>query len=73
MSPDNLRRHFNRMIKESNLPKIRFHDLRHSHATIMLQLGEHPKVVGDRLGHSRSSITLNTYSHVTPNLQKRAA
>lgn len=73
MSPDNLRRHFNRMIKESNLPKIRFHDLRHSHATIMLQLGEHPKVVGDRLGHSRSSITLDTYSHVTPNLQKRAA
>lgn len=71
--PSNFRRHFIRMIKESGVPKIRFHDMRHTHATIMLQLGEHPKVVSERLGHSRTSVTLDTYSHVIPNIQADAA
>ncbi|MGO4887994.1 tyrosine-type recombinase/integrase [Anaerobacillus sp. MEB173] len=69
----NLIRHFKRMIKESGVPDIRFHDLRHSHATIMLQLGEHPKVVSERLGHSKITVTLDLYSHVIPNMQKDAA
>ncbi|AUS09971.1 site-specific integrase [Laceyella sacchari] len=71
--PSNFRRHYKRMIREADVPKIRFHDLRHTHATIMLQLGEHPKVVSERLGHSRTSVTLDVYSHVIPNIQGGAA
>ncbi len=55
------------------LPRIRFHDLRHSHATLLLQQGEHPKVVSERLGHAGVGITLDTYSHVLPGMQERAA
>lgn len=51
------------------LKGIRLHDLRHAHATLMLQQGVHPKVVSERLGHSSISITLDTYSHVLPGLQ----
>lgn len=61
------------MIKKAEVPKIRFHDLRHSHATIMLQLGEHPKVVSERLGHSSTHVTMETYSHVLPSIQASAA
>lgn len=73
MSPRNLNRHYSRMIKLTGVPKVRFHDLRHSHATIMLQLGEHPKVVSERLGHSGTNITMETYSHVLPSIQTNAA
>lgn len=55
------------------LPDIRFHDLRHGHATMMLAMGEHPKVVQERLGHSQISLTLDTYSHVLPTVHKQAA
>lgn len=58
---------------EVNIPLIRFHDLRHTHATIMLQLGEHPKIVSERLGHANIGITMDLYSHVLPNMQKEAA
>ena len=50
-----------------------FHALRHSHATALLQANEHPKVVADRLGHSSVMVTLDTYSHVVPGMQARAA
>ncbi|MCT8978269.1 site-specific integrase [Clostridium sp. CX1] len=59
-------------VKKLKFPKIRFHDLRHTHATIMLSKGVHAKVVSERLGHSNISITLDTYSHVLPNMQKEA-
>lgn len=63
-------------IPEESLPKglrrLRFHDLRHSHATLMLQQGEHPKVVSERLGHAGVGITLDTYSHVLPGMQEQA-
>jgi len=49
------------------------HDLRHTHATLMLKAGVHPKVVSERLGHANISITLDTYSHVLPGLQEAAA
>ena len=52
---------------------MRFHDLRHSAATLMLGQGTHPKIVSERLGHSRISITLDLYSHVTPTMQRQAA
>ncbi|WP_304459258.1 tyrosine-type recombinase/integrase [Alicyclobacillus sendaiensis] len=64
---------FKRIIKRLGLPRIRLHDLRHAHATILLKLGVHPKVVQERLGHSNISTTLNTYSHVLPGLQEAAA
>lgn len=52
VNPSNLRRSFNRQIKKANLKKIRFHDLRHSHATMLLQLNINPKVISQRLGYS---------------------
>lgn len=73
MDPRLLFGHFKKCAKAVGLPDIRFHDLRHTHATIMLQLGEHPKVVSERLGHSNINITLNTYSHVLPTMQEDAA
>lgn len=52
---------------------MRFHDLRHTHASLMLAQGVHPKVVQERLGHATIGITLDTYSHVVPGLQEAAA
>ena len=52
---------------------IRFHDLRHTSATLLLAAGVHPKVVQERLGHSQIGITLDTYSHVVPTMQLEAA
>ena len=71
--PNNLLREFNSIIKSASLPKITLHDLRHLHATLMLKNGENPKVVSERLGHSRIGITLDTYSHVLPDIQVSAA
>ncbi|OIJ19006.1 hypothetical protein BKP45_14895 [Anaerobacillus alkalidiazotrophicus] len=68
-----LGRAYKKVLKNADLPKSRFHDLRHSHATILLQKNVHPKVVSERLGHSKISITLDTYSHVLPSLQDGAA
>ena len=56
----------------TKLPRIRFHDLRHSHATVMLKSNIHPKIVGERLGHSRVALTMDT-SHVIPGMQEGAA
>ncbi|WII37982.1 tyrosine-type recombinase/integrase [Paenibacillus thiaminolyticus] len=56
--------------KYSDFPKIRFHDLRHTHVTLLLKDGIHPKIVQERLGHSSINVTLDTYSHVLPNLQE---
>ncbi|HXL04942.1 MAG TPA: tyrosine-type recombinase/integrase [Bacillota bacterium] len=55
------------------MPKIRFHDLRHTCATVLLAQGVHPKVVQEQLGHSQISLTLDTYSHILPTLQQEAA
>ncbi|WP_412674547.1 tyrosine-type recombinase/integrase [Aneurinibacillus thermoaerophilus] len=59
--------------QDVELPVIRFHDLRHTHATILLQLSENPKVVSERLGHVNITITLDTYSHILPDMQKNLA
>jgi integrase len=56
----------------AGLPKLRFHDLRHSHATQLLRLGIHPKIVSERLGHATTGITLDLYSHVVPGMQEDA-
>jgi integrase len=65
--------HFKRLIRQSGLPDLRFHDLRHTSATLLLAQGVHPKIVQERLGHADISMTLNRYSHVTPDMQRAAA
>jgi integrase len=70
---DNLTRYFSRMVKKLDVPYVRFHDLRHCHATILMQQGVHPKIVSERLGHNSTKLTMDTYSHVLPNMQKEAA
>ncbi len=62
-----------RVAKRAGVPHIRFHDLRHCHATLLLRHGVHPKVVQERLGHSTITMTLDTYSHVVPGMQEKAA
>jgi len=68
-----VRRSFLPLLKRAGLPRIRFHDLRHTAATLLLLQGVHPKVVQERLGHSQISITLDTYSHVLPSMGREAA
>ncbi len=63
---------FKKTLKLADLPDIRFHDLRHTAATLMLQQGTHPKIVQEHLGHSDISLTLNTYSNVLPSMQAEA-
>jgi integrase len=62
-----------RTIKKTRLTRLRFHDLRHAHATHMPSNGVHPKVASERLGHSKVGITLDLYSHVIPGMQEDAA
>lgn len=59
-------------VQVAGLRACRFHDLRHAHATLLLQEGVHPKVVSERLGHCSVTITLDTYRHVLPGLQAQA-
>lgn len=62
-----------KLVKRTGLKAIRLHDARHTHASILLKQGVHPKIVQERLGHSSIQITLDTYSHVAPGLQMAAA
>lgn len=69
-----VRRHFKPTLKRAGLPEtLRLYDLRHSCATLLLSENENPKVVSERLGHSRINITLDTYSHVLPSMQQAAS
>ncbi len=68
-----VKRSFRPLLARAGLPYIRFHDLRHSAATLLLSLGEHPKVVQERLGHSTIGVTMDIYSHVLPDMQRNAA
>ncbi len=71
--PDTLSSGWYSFLKRSGLPHVRFHDLRHGHATLLLLSRVHPKVVSERLGHASVGITLDTYSHVLPSMQSEAA
>lgn len=73
VDPPALSRRFAKLLTSASLPHVRFHDLRHTHASLMLQRGVHPKIVSERLGHATVGITLDTYSHVLPGLQAEAA
>lgn len=72
LSPKILFESFERLLKRAGLPHIRFHDLRHSAATILLSMGVNPKVIQEILGHSNISMTLGTYLHVLPSMQEEA-
>ncbi len=69
----NVTHRFHRLLKNAGLPPMRFHDLRHACASLLLVQGVHPRVVMETLGHSQISLTMNTYSHVLPALQREAA
>jgi integrase len=74
LQPQSLTHQFTRLISRvKDLPRVRFHDLRHSHATQLLLAGVHPKVAQERLGHATITTTLDLYSHVTETMQKDAA
>lgn len=73
MEGTNLYHRYKLILQKCGLPNIRFHDLRHTAATLMLQQGTNPKIVQERLGHSDISLTLNTYSHVLPDMQEEVA
>ena len=69
-----LHKHFKPLFEKAKLPtSIRFYDLRHSCATLLLAANEHPKVVSERLGHASVTLTLDTYSHVLPSMQQSAS
>jgi len=71
--PDTVTYVWIKLVRRAGLKPIRLHDARHSHASLMLKQGVHPKIVQERLGHSSIQITLDTYSHVAPGLQQAAA
>ena len=73
MHPDDISRLFPTVLKAAKLPKVRFHDLRHSCATLLLSLGVHAKLVQETLGHSSYQLTMDTYSHMIPALRNEAA
>jgi integrase len=64
---------FKPLLEKAGLPKQRFHDLRHTCATLLLSKNVNPKIVSEMLGHATIAITLDTYSHVLPNMQDSAA
>lgn len=67
------RRDFKRVLAKADLQGVRLHDLRHTHATLLLKSGANPKVVSDRLAHASAAFTMDVYSHVLPGLQREAA
>lgn len=71
--PNTISHAWEKAVKRTGLKRIRLHDARHSHASLMLKQGIHPKIVQERLGHSSIQVTLDTYSHVAPGLQDAAA
>ena len=73
LTASNICRDFRQLLTDSGLPKIRFHDLRHTAASLMLNHGIPVLIVSKRLGHSKPSITLDVYGHLIPSKQEEAA
>jgi integrase len=73
LTPDQVRRTLLRALRAAGLPQLRPHDLRHTHASVLLRLRTPMKVVQERLGHSSFAVTADIYSHVAPDLQGQAA
>ena len=73
LRPDTVTHAWVKLVRRIGLRGIRLHDARHTHASLMLKQGVHPKIVQERLGHASIQVTLDTYSHVVPGLQEAAA
>ncbi|CCF85502.1 Integrase family protein (fragment) [Nitrolancea hollandica Lb] len=73
LEPRNVTRAYKALLTRAGLPDIRFHDLRHSCASLLVAQGLHPRVVMETLGHSQISLTMNTYAHVLAEVQREAA
>ena len=72
MRPDSVTQAFSRIAGKAGLGGVRLHDLRHTHATLLMNLNVHPKVVSERLRHSSTRLTMDTYAHVLPGMQASA-
>lgn len=72
LNASNVRKRFKRILEDNELKKIKFHDLRHTFATRLFEVGEEPKVIQELLGHSNISITLDTYTHVLDKMKVKA-
>jgi integrase-like protein len=70
--PNSLSPAFAKLVQRAGLPQVRYHDLRHSHASQLLKIGTNPKIVSERLGHATVGLTLDTYSHVLSGVQEHA-
>ncbi len=73
LRPNTITRAWTTLTANCGLKRIRLHDARHTHASLMLKQGIHPKIVQERLGHSSIQMTIDTYSHVAPGIQEAAA
>ncbi len=73
LDASHMRTRFNRLLRKAGLPHIRFHDLRHTSASLLLAADVHPKIVQERLGHADPRLTLALYSHLLPGLEEGAA
>ena len=71
--PDYVSKTFQRKVVKLDLPRIRLHDLRHTHATLLLQQNVNAKIVSERLGHSNIAFTMTVYQHVMPGMQAQVA
>ena len=73
LDPEDVTRAFRAIMRPMGLSGVRLHDLRHTHASLMLSANVHPKVVSERLGHASVTITMDIYSHVLPGIERDAA
>ena len=71
--PHSISQTFERIVKRAGVPKIRLHDIRHTHGTLLIKAGVPVKVVSERLGHGNPAFTIDTYQHVLPGMQAEAA
>ena len=73
LNPQSVTQLFDRIVRSTGLPRIRFHDLRHTHASLLVASGESIKVVSERLGHAHPAFTIHTYQHLLPGMSAAAA
>jgi len=73
LNPESISQMFDRIIRRASLPRVRFHDLRHTHASLLVMAGVPIKVVSERLGHAHPAFTMHTYQHLLPGMSSAAA
>jgi len=73
LNPESLSQLFDRTVRRTDLPRIRFHDVRHTHASLLIAAGVPIKVVSERLGHAHPAFTMHTYQHLLPGMSAAAA